>query len=104
MTTLPSVAPLQVAGDATKEAVNGVGSVMVMLVEYTHPFASITLTECGPEARFGYDVFAEYGPLSTEYVYGAVPPVTLPIVREPLLLPLQFKLVCVSSTSFGPCA
>ena len=41
------------------------------------------------------------GPGATEYVYAAVPPVTAPMVNDPLALP-QVELVGVNTTAVGP--
>src|SRR5678815_2318229 len=101
ITALPSAAPLHVALVGVAVAVGpGVSSIFTV-VGYKHPLASLTTTECGPGARFGYEVFVVKGLLSTEYVYGGVPPVAFPISSDPLLNP-HVAFVGVSARSVGP--
>jgi hypothetical protein len=69
-------------------------------VEKTQPFASFTLMLCDPPPRFMKLMVDVYAEPSTEYVYGAVPPVTAPSVIVPLLAP-QVALTVFTITAVG---
>ena len=83
-----------------------VGPALLLIVVFdvkVHPFASFTITVYVPAARPVKLVVAlkPAGPGDTEYVYAETPPVTAPIVNEPLAVP-QLELVGVSVTAVGP--
>lgn len=67
----------------------------------THPFASRTPTVYVPEANPVTGGLDENAPPFTLYVYGAVPPVTVPIVILPVPVP-QTILLGVNGKEFGP--
>ena len=71
------------------------------VVENIQLFASLTSTAYVPAARSGYLVVAVNALPSTEYVYGASPPVTAPRVIEPFEAP-QAALTTVVAIAVGP--
>ena len=71
------------------------------VVENIQLFASLTSTAYVPAARLGYTSVAVNALPSTEYVYGASPPVTAPRVIEPLEAP-QAALTIVVAIAVGP--
>ena len=60
---------------------------MFVFTSNVQPVASFTVTLCAPAGRLLYVLFDENAPPSTAYVNGAVPPVTVPMVIEPLFCP-----------------
>ena len=67
-----------------------VGPPELLILTFTsnvQPVASFTVTVCAPAERLLNVLFEVNEPPSTAYVNGAVPPVTVPMVIEPLFCP-----------------
>jgi hypothetical protein len=97
----PLLAPQLAGVGVTEIAVGPVLLLIVVFVEKVHPLASFTLTEWDPGARLLYTSVELYAPPSTEYVFGEAPPVTVPIVSDPLFAP-QVAPVGATTTAVGP--
>src|SRR5438067_11253997 len=101
MVIVPLLAPHAASVGVTATALGPFVLAMLEVVENVHPFASFTLIECDPARSEECSVGKEYPLPSNEYVYGDVPPVTVPMVIVPLLAP-QATLVGVTATADGP--
>ena len=87
-----------------EETTNAVGPaklVIVAEVVNVQPFTSLTTTVYVPAAKPVTVVVPEKGPPFTEYVYTGVPPVTAPIMIDPLLAP-QLAFTTVVANAVGP--
>src|SRR5215212_5708941 len=85
MTTLPSLAPLQVAAVGAAVAVKGNGSVIVTSIVVVQPLASVMVNVCVPALS----------PVCAGLIlYGAVPPAGV-ITTDPSATPLQLTLAVV---------
>ena len=82
-------------------AVGPPAPVIITEVEKIQPFTSLTSTPYVPAVRLGYTRVAVNALPSTEYVYGATPPVTAPSVIDPLEAP-HVALTTVEAIALGP--
>jgi hypothetical protein len=93
MDTVPVDAPLHRTFVWVKVAVSAEGSVMVTDCIAGHPPPSVIVTVYVPAAR--PEISSVVALLDHRYVYGGIPPVTVSSM-DPVDIPLQIRLVCVS--------